>query len=300
MQVLVFDWRWQLKEGTTDEFYCEIQAGKNNRFGRKPLWIGDELSIEIRSDVRCAGFREGDIWKACPKFSTGKPKCEFCRAVEGSFVYTAFDGFDQSNLTAEDLQKIAGEHWVYLAFFADGVTKVGVSKENRKMLRQVEQGSFATLFIAKTPDGIAARQIETTIRKSGLADKIKASQKKNLLCPEVTDPEGDLRRVLEDSLPSLSQYEHLKEFILEEPEFYNWQKWYGLENFKQSVHNIALDIPGEWVSGKIKAIKGPFIVLETPDEFVNITMKSLRGREIQFEPKPYGINLNTALQGSLF
>ena len=300
MQVHVFDFRWQPVEDNWEEFYCEIQAGKNNRFGRKKLWIGDELSIEIKSDVRCAGFRDGDLWKACPKFSTGKPKCEFCRAVEGSFVYTAFDGFDQSKLTAEDLQKIAGEHWVYLAFFADGIMKVGVSKQQRKFIRQLEQGSYATLFIAKTPDGIAARQIETTIRKSGLADKIKASQKKNLLCPEVTDPEGELRQVLADSLPSLNQYEHLKSFMLEEPEFFNWQARYGLEGFTNKIHNIALDIPGEWVSGKIRAIKGPFMVLETPEEFLNVTMKSLRGREIEFEPKPYGVNLNMALQGALF
>lgn len=296
MQVRVYDFRWRENEGV---FSCEFEAQAGGKFGRKKIWLGDTLSLDIRSDVACAGSVENDIWKPCPNNVVGKAKCEYCRAREGSFVYTTFDGFDQSNLNAEDLQKISGEHWVYFALFADGIVKVGVSKNPRKNLRQVEQGSFATLFIAKTPDGTSARQIETLIRKTGLADKIKASQKKEFLCPEVSNPEESLRSLLVEKTSALQEYPHLKEFLLPDPQFFAWQETYGLKGFSENLHSLSLDT-GEWVSGEIVALKGPFIVLKTPDEYVSICAKDLRGREIEFEPKPAGLQLNAALQGALF
>jgi hypothetical protein len=298
MKVHVFDFRWS--ESEPHQFGCEIQAGRGNKFGRKKLWIGDDISIEIASDSRCAGFRDETMkWKPCPKQSVGKPKCDFCRSMEGSFVYTAFDGFDTSQLNDQDLQKISGEHWVYLAFFANNLIKIGVTKANRKRLRQVEQGSYATLYVAKTPDGIAARQIETLIRKGGLADKIKVSQKKDFLCPIVRDPELQLQETLKNARQHLSEHEHLEAFLLANPEYHCWQTTYSLADFEGTIQNVKLNV-GEWVSGKIIAFKGPFALIQTPYEFVNIAMKSLRGKDINFTAREHGLRLNSALQGSLF
>lgn len=298
MKVHVFDFRW--RENNPHHFGCEIQAGKGHKFGRKHLWIGDEISIEVASETRCAGFMDdGRDWKPCPKNSLGKAKCEFCRSLEGNFVYTAFDGFDTSQLSDQDLQKISGEHWVYLALFANNLIKVGVSKADRKRLRQVEQGSYATLYVAQTPDGVAARQIETLIRKGGLVDKIKVSQKRDFLCPSVRAPETQLRETLAEALEPVSQHEHLQSFLLKNPEYYCWQHIYNLVDFQENIQNVKLDI-GEWVSGKIRAFKGSFALIETPYEFVNIAMKDLCGKDIDFTLREPGLRLNTALQGSLF
>lgn len=298
MKVHVFDFRW--REDEPNNFGCEVQAGKGDKFGRKKIWIGDEISIEVVSENRCAGFMDtGMIWKPCPKKSQGRAKCDFCRSMEGSFVYTAFDGFDTSQLNDQDLQKIAGEHWVYLAFFANNLIKVGVTKANRKRLRQVEQGSYSTLYIAKTPDGIAARQIETLIRKGGLVDKIKVSQKKNFLCPIVRDPEAQLQEKLAEARQHLTEHEHLMEFLHDKPEYHCWQSTYDLVDFDENIQNVKLQV-GEWVSGKIIAFKGPFALIQTPYEFVNIAMKDLRGKDIDFASRDHGLRLNNALQGSLF
>jgi len=296
MQVQVYDYRWRQVE---DEFYCEFEANAGGKFGAKRIKRGDTLSLEVKSESRCAGFMENGKWGKCKKNSDGKPKCDYCRSIEGNFVYTAFDGFDQSSLSAGDLEKISGEHWVYLALFAENMVKIGVSKKPRKLLRQVEQGSFATLFVAQTPDGVAARQIETLLRKSGLQDKIKSSQKKEFLCPEVTDPETVLKNILKNHKTALSEYSHLEAFLLENPEFYNWQEQYGLANCQSNFHDVKLDTD-EWVSGEVVALKGPFIVLKTPEELVSICAKDFRGREVEFEPKPAGMQLKAAFQGALF
>lgn len=299
MKVLLYDFRWN------NEQTCEFQASAENRFGRKSIKIGDKISIEVKSrEKKCAGSRENGNWKACPKNSIGKSKCDYCRAIEGSFVYTAFDGFDQSQLGAGDLDKISDTHIIYLAFFAENLVKVGVSKNSRKTLRQIEQGSIASLFIAETPDGIAARQIETLLRQSGLSDKVQITQKQKAFHSDlsVEEVEKFLREKFAVHRKSLDTYKHLREFISSKPEFISWENTYNLGKIQKSskpLHHIALH-KDEWVSGIIVAIRGPFVVIETEDEQVAVCTKKLLGMEIDFEQKETGLHTNSVLQGSLF
>ncbi len=298
MNILLYDFRWTSPEG------CEIQGSVDNKFGRKPIVVGETLSLEVVSGPRCAGSIENGNWKPCPKNSTGKGKCEYCRAIEGNFVYTAFDGFDQAQLNAGDLEKISGEHVVYLALFEADTIKIGVSHAARKVLRQVEQGSHQTLYIAKTTDGVSARQIETLLRKSGLADKVTGRRKRELLLPNISPEAGKilLESEFQNHSAGLDSLPHLKEFLLSPPEFQDWSHVYHTNeviNANKPLHPISLDTH-EWVSGKIVAIKGPFIILDTGDEFVSIDAKSLNGRECNFDPKPSGLQLKTAFQNALF
>ncbi len=301
MKVHLYDYRWR------DEHTCAFEgAGVDGvyfqKFGRKPIRLGEDISLEICSDVRCAGVIENDIWKPCPKHSVGKPQCEYCRAIAGNFVFTAFDGFDQSNLNAGDLEKISGEHVVYMALFSKNLVKIGVSKMERKTMRQIEQGSWATLYIAQTPDGVAARQIESLIRQSGLQDKIKASQKSDVLVPEISTVEAEdfLRDLCKNHVSALNDHEHLKSFLLSEPEFIGWEEVYGFKGLEKAPVTITLAEEGDWISGKIVAWKGSFLVIDTGEGVHAINAKSLRGREIEFDLKPYGLETQAALQNTLF
>lgn len=298
MKVQLYDFRW------TDEHSCEFQGSADGRFGRKKLQIGDKISIEVCSDVRCAGSVRDEKFRPCPQDSTGKAKCDYCRSREGTFVYTAFDGFDQSNITSEDLEKISGSHVVYLALFSRDLIKIGVARLERKIMRQLEQGSHVTLFVAQTPDGVSARQIETLLRKNGIADKIRADQKKDVLCPEISDEQAEtiLRNIIEQKICSIDEQPHLQEFLLDPAEFQSWKPVYGLDVVERSpktFHSVTL-APDEWVSGKIVAIKGQFLIIETPEELVSLCAKDLFGREINFDPRSEGLKISAALQHSLF
>lgn len=298
MKVLLYDFRW------IDEYQCEFQGSIDGRFGRKPVRIGDEISLEVCTDVKCAGSIENGIWKPCPKSSIGKAKCDYCRAIEGNFVYTAFDGFDQSQLQSGDLDKISGEHVVYFALFETGILKVGVSKKERKIMRQIEQGSHQTLFWAEASDGLVARQIETLARRTGIPDKILARQKKFLIQPEISPQEGEreLREAFAKSIEGLDENAHLRKFILSDPELFSWEKLYHTDVIPaigKPLHPLSLEM-GEWVSGTIIAIKGSFLVIETESELVSLNAKNLTGRECDLSSKSSGLHLNAAFQNSLF
>ena len=298
MQVHVFEFRWNSPEE------CVIQASLNGQLGQRKIHLNDSLSLEIASDIRCAGYRKDDQWIPCAEKNKGKAKCDLCRTKEGGFIYTSFDGFNRDGFSDQELEQISGEHLVYLALFEKELIKIGVSGKKRKELRQLEQGSHFTLFIAQTPDGSAARQIETLFRKNGLADKIKPSQKKDFLCPEITEEEG--RNILESVFinhkNTLNTFPHLKDFLLPSGEFVSWETFYGLNAIRQSrkpLQFLSLS-EGESISGKIIAIKGSFIVLETEQELFSISMKNLFGRMIDFSEKPEGLYLKEAFQSALF
>ena len=184
MQVLLYDFRWN------SDTQVEFQASSGERFGRKQLALGDELSVQVCDTTKCAGSMRDNTWQPCPQNVVGRKKCETCRNREGNFIFTSFDGFNTDMFTPDDLARLQGEHLVYLALFDTGVTKVGVCKKERHTLRQVEQGSHHTLYIAETPDGVLARQIETCFRQTGIADKVQAVPKRILFCQTLCPSKG--------------------------------------------------------------------------------------------------------------
>ena len=135
-------------------------------------------------------------------------------------------------------------------------------------------------------------------------DKIKPSQKKEFLCPHISEQEGEeiLRTTFEQHKVAFYAHELLQNFVAKSPEFISWKDVYHLsyiEKSAKSFHSVVL-AEGESVSGKIIAMKGPFLVIETPGELISVCAKDLFGREIEFAEKPAGLVLNTAFQSSLF
>lgn len=299
MEVEFFDLRWP------DTTCIEVQVNNKEKFGKKQYKKGDALSFEVkRESLECVGAMVDHVWQPCPYHTTGYARCKPCKSKEGSFIYTMFDGFNTDMFNAEDMQKIAGPHVVYLAIFDNEIFKVGVSGMGRKELRQVEQGNFATLYIAATSDGTQARQIETLIGKSGIKDKIRSSQKKNSVIPEITKEEAEeyLKKIAAELPPLLEEYPKLKKLLLDPFEFKTWEPLYGIDVLRgegQKLHAVTLN-EGDSVSGTIRGIRGPFVVIDTGEEHVSVNMKDYVGKQLSFTPLAPGLYTKQAFQNSLF
>ncbi len=294
MQVHVFDWRW------FTEHTAQIQAVAQNKFGRKTVQKGDQISIAPVGKKTCAGAYINESWQPCGSaMAEKKAKCALCRSKEGSFIYTAFDGFDTSQIGPSDLEKLQSPHVIYFAYFSPEVMKVGVSNKKRDRMRQIEQGSHATLYIAETPDGIIARQMETLIRRGGVNDKVLLSQKKKNISPDVSSEQikKQLLELMKTAKKSIGEMPQLLEYMATEPTFMNWQEHHGLPS--GSIHVANLNV-GESISGKIIGLKGPFIFIDTGQENICVCMKDLVGMTVDFTPLPVGIKTETAFQGALF
>ncbi|WP_354178116.1 DUF2797 domain-containing protein [Arthrobacter sp. UYP6] len=73
---------------------------------------------------------------------------------------------------------LAQPHWLYVATFADGTTKVGTAADGRKRLRLVEQGAVAASYVARADDGRVVRILEDLITaEAGLVQAVRSGTK---------------------------------------------------------------------------------------------------------------------------
>ena len=294
MQVQFYDFRWK----EADRWV--LQAIAQGKIGRREIAYGDPLSIRVVSEPRCRGVITNQQWLACSTASVGSGQCPTCRRLQKDSIFTIFDGFSAENYTPQELDKLRVPHLVYLAWFAPQVIKVGVSQAARKSLRQWEQGSAGTLFIANCPDGIMARQIETLTNQQGLRDKIRLSQKKDWLTqtPAADEIESDLREIAKNIPNYVSHFPALVECCAAQPEFHYWLQDYHLPT-KFSAENLSLGVE-ESVSGKVAFVRGSFIGLEVEQELIILNAKDWTGRELDFQNIPEGLTLKSSRQSSLF
>ncbi|BBE23709.1 hypothetical protein MN0502_25920 [Arthrobacter sp. MN05-02] len=74
-------------------------------------------------------------------------------------------------------------HWLYVATFADGSSKVGTASHPRKRARLVEQGAVVAQFVAHAADGRIVRILEDEVTRSiGLQQAVRSGTKAASLC----------------------------------------------------------------------------------------------------------------------
>jgi hypothetical protein len=69
-------------------------------------------------------------------------------------------------------------HWLYVATFANGASKVGTASDLRKWQRLAEQGAVAASYIAHAADGRVVRILEDQVRRDGgLPQQVRSAAK---------------------------------------------------------------------------------------------------------------------------
>jgi len=102
---------------------------------------------------------------ACPDRSPTEQGGQCARCVRQDEFRFAHQ-FHQDGNVSEALRRYMDQpHWLYLATFADGTTKVGTAAEPRKQSRLDEQGALIATYLTKTPDGRAVRHLEDAITR---------------------------------------------------------------------------------------------------------------------------------------
>lgn len=115
---------------------------------------------------------------ACPdRAAAGQSdQCAQCfREDEFRFAHQ----FHQDGNGPEALRQYMDQpHWLYLATFADGATKVGTAAEPRKQSRLDEQGALFATYLTESPDGRAVRHLEDALtRELGIPQTVRATTK---------------------------------------------------------------------------------------------------------------------------
>ena len=87
---------------------------------------------------------------------------------------------------------LAQPHWLYVATFGDGTTKVGTAADVRRQLRLTEQGAVCARYVAHADDGRVVRVLEDLVTAEvGLVQAVRSGAKTAALArplaPEALD-----------------------------------------------------------------------------------------------------------------
>lgn len=133
------------------------------------------LGFRVTADGRyCTGWYSFDDggrlcrtsgWRPCPdrRRTSGSRQCADCALRDqfrfvhqghlGGYVPRALESY------------LAAPHWLYLATFADGFTKVGTASATRKQARLDEQGPVWASYLAYAANGRLVREAEDEVTR---------------------------------------------------------------------------------------------------------------------------------------
>lgn len=146
--------------------------------------FGQDLSLEFDFSTKyCTGWVDFDnhCSQVCPDGATVDEKYENCLKCRNR---TGFNpAFYHADSVSAQQEKINQQpHFVYLAYFAPGVIKVGISQEKRGIRRLLEQGARLALKLETFSSALIARQYEAKItRLDGIMETVAASKKPGLI-----------------------------------------------------------------------------------------------------------------------
>lgn len=159
--------------------------------------LEQELSFEFDLSQRfCTGWVDfaNRCSQACPERATVETKYENCvKCRERTGFNPAF--YHATEVSEQQQQINQQPHYLYLAYFAPGVMKVGISQEVRGLRRLLEQGARLALKLETFSSALIARQYEAKIAAlDGVLETVPAAKKLELIKQEFdrTDSERKL------------------------------------------------------------------------------------------------------------
>lgn len=193
---------------------------------------------------------------------------------------------------------LAQDHWLYVATFADGSTKVGTASDRSKWTRLAEQGAVVARYVARTDDGRIVRVLEDAVtRHAGLPQAIRSAAKTEALARPLALPDLDVvnAEAAEIVRELLAQGMDIDGF---KPVAEQWQApatWERVLAARAPVYPLSLE-SGEH-GGSILAFLGQAALLELPEKKFLLNFSLLRGRRLELGSFR---SAAVAVQGELF
>jgi hypothetical protein len=139
-------------------------------FRRSRVPVLGRLGFRVTADGRyCTGWYGfdddgGRLWPCPDRHRTsGSRQCADC-ALRDQFRF-AHQGHVGGYVPAELEPYLRQPHWLYVATFADGFSKVGTAAQGRKVARLDDQGPALAAYVAQAADGRLVREAEDALTR---------------------------------------------------------------------------------------------------------------------------------------
>jgi hypothetical protein len=258
--------------------------------------LGQTISLHFMLDQRyCRGWHDLETGKdaACPESQIIDPKYEQCPACQKR---TGFNPAFYHATSVSPQQEIRNQqpHFLYLAYFADNVIKVGISYAARGNSRLLEQGARSAVLLDTFPTAHIARHYEAKIAElPNIYETIQLSKKiVHLNTPQDHQQASirltETRKYIEDSLKI--------EFAKNNVEHFDATYFPNKQPNLASPFDCSTD---HRISGKIVGMLGSLLFCEYQDVPVFLPLKKYIGYRATIADTETPLNL-PAQQTSLF
>lgn len=160
-----------------------LRLRQGEQWSEEPLAPGRALSLEVGELKWCLGYvsMSGDgrsSHHTCPrtKALNSGTQCAACRRLDQTkFMHQ----FHKTGQAPEGLRRYLEQpHFLYVASFANGTTKVGTTSTQSKWTRLASQGAVCARYIARAADGAAIRILEDLVTEHcGLRQQVRQKAK---------------------------------------------------------------------------------------------------------------------------
>ncbi len=254
--------------------FIDCQIG--DEIKRRELF-GQDLSLEFDFSTKyCTGWVdfENHCSQVCPDSATVDGKYENClKCRDRTGFNPAFYNADSVSAQQEKINQ--NPHFVYLAYFAPGVIKVGISQEERGIRRLLEQGARLALKLETFSSALIARQYEAKIaRLDGIVETMPIHKKLELIKQPFDRADGEKK--LQQKLLEIEQKIGVSfprsELILCEDYFHTT----GVD-----LTRVVLMKDQNQLAGRVRSIIGPILIADYDGQLLAYNLKKFIGYQAQ-------------------
>ncbi len=239
--------------------------------------LGQELSLAFDFSAKyCTGWVnfENHSSQVCPDGATVDEKYENCLKCRNRTGFNpAFYHADSVSAQQEKINQ--NPHFVYLAYFAPGVIKVGISQEERGIRRLLEQGARLALKLETFSSALIARQYEAKIASlSGIMETVAASKKLELIKHPLDTAAAE--KTLADALVRIH---HQLGLDFPNREFITCEDYFHTDGRDLSS---VIDMTGNnTMAGTVVSVIGPILITDYDGQLLAYNMKKFIGYQAQ-------------------
>ena len=239
--------------------------------------LEQELSLVFDFSAKyCTGWVdfENHCSQICPDSATVDGKYENClKCRDRTGFNPAFYHADSVSAQQEKINQ--NPHFVYLAYFAPGVIKVGISQEKRGIRRLLEQGARLALKLETFSSALIARQYEAKIaRLDGIMETVAASKKLELIKHPLDTAVAE--QTLADALVRIH---HQLGLDFPNREFITCEDYFHTDGRDLSS---VIDMTGNTVlAGTVVSVIGPVLITEYDGQLLAYNVKRFIGHRAQ-------------------
>lgn len=254
---------------------------------------GQSLSFTFNTSQRfCTGWHNlatGESFP-CPDAATLPTQFSQCRHCQ---VKTGFNPafYNAASISPQQQARNAQPHFLYLAHFAPGVVKVGISWAERGIRRLLDQGARSALIVKTYPSATVARQYEAKIATlPGIAETLQVKAKHKYMAHAYNAAAGAqelqaaLTRLVQEIglTPDDTQPLHLDNYYIAEP----------------LIQPIFLH-DERTISGRCFGMVGSTLMTEQDGQQFGLGLHGLTGYRVTLSPEIQA-NQHAPQQASLF